>query len=99
MSHTRFYYYPISTETTIAAYVNRHVPKILRKYNREYIKRSGRHLVKFKCVCQPMSKEMYCESMPTSHKRNQYNDALARLRSGAKVSSKVRPFTKLKKSP
>jgi len=35
--------------------------------------------------------------MPTNHKRREYDEALNRIRNGAKISSKIRPFTKLEK--
>lgn len=95
----KYYYYPVSTETTTAAYVNRHKAIILNEYNPDVIKRCIKHLHQFKTVRTPLSEDEYCQSMPTSYKRNQYNQALTRLRNGGKVSSKVRPFTKIEKMP
>lgn len=46
-----------------------------------------------------MDEEDYVKSMPTSSKRNQYYEALNRIRGDAKVSSRVTPFTKIEKMP
>jgi len=84
---------PFYTETTRAAYYNRHKPVIL-DYPR-IIAKSGRHIHKFKYLCTPLSEDDYCCGIPTGNKRTEYFKTLDGLRAGRKVSSKVRPFTKL----
>nr|QTJ63595.1 RNA-dependent RNA polymerase [Zygentoman tombus-related virus] len=91
------YYYPSGTDTTIASYANRHEPVILPEYQPRLIPGIYRHIRRFLCHPRVWTRDEYCSSHTTSSKRQFYRDVLERMEETGKISSTIKPFTKLEK--
>nr|QZZ63380.1 hypothetical protein [Leuven Tombus-like virus 2] len=92
-----WYYEPIGTETTAAAYTNRHKPELLDGYDPKVVGNLLHFLTPYVINCRKWSGQRYVDTMWPSSKRRIYQDALDELNNGAKYKSTVQPFTKVEK--
>lgn len=90
-------YYPPSTVTSYAAYVNRHKPIHLPEYNARKNDKLFKFVRKLIVRQQPWTEEQYIESITNAQKKKQYQQALEQLKVDGRPRSYVQPFTKVEK--
>lgn len=92
-----YLYYPPSTTTSYAAYINRHKPVTLQEYNPKLNLQLFKYIRKFIIRQEPWTEKQYLESITNIQKRKQYEQALEQLQVEGQPRSYVQPFTKIEK--
>lgn len=93
-----WFYYPPCSETSQAAYFNRHKPVQLPEYDPQLNKKLGRHLRKFiHKINKPWTEDQYIDSITNTTKKKAYQEILNWMRKTGKIISLVQPFTKIEK--
>lgn len=92
-----WFYYPPSTDTSLAAYINRHKPFVSPTYDKKQNKKLYKFIKKFEHRPDPWTFEQYIDSMSSSSKRKQYTDHFEDWQRTRKIPSYIQPFTKIEK--